>query len=54
MPTTLSSPLYIVCRKGNDSQLAVVQLLTHGIECKDIEGGLEAWAEHIDPEFPIY
>lgn len=51
----------IVCRRGNDSQLAlpiVKKLLT---ECstsakpriRDLKGGLQAWATE-NPEFPIY
>ncbi|KAG7161914.1 Adenylyltransferase and sulfurtransferase MOCS3-like [Homarus americanus] len=59
---TLSSlgtkKVYCVCRRGNDSQLAVQQLqsaLNHNdYQIKDIIGGLTAWAHTIDSTFPVY
>ncbi|XP_003224033.1 adenylyltransferase and sulfurtransferase MOCS3 [Anolis carolinensis] len=56
----LSFPVYVVCKLGNDSQKAV--RLLQGLSCdglgtisvKDIKGGLVAWANKIDPEFPQY
>jgi adenylyltransferase/sulfurtransferase len=50
-------PLYIMCRRGNDSQPAVRILQENGImggEAKDIVGGLERWSNTIDPDFPKY
>lgn len=51
-------PVYVVCRRGNDSQIAVQKLKNHikseSIKFKDISGGLYAWAKHIDTEFPVY
>nr|XP_060628087.1 adenylyltransferase and sulfurtransferase MOCS3 [Anolis sagrei ordinatus] len=55
-----SFPVYVVCKLGNDSQKAV--RLLQGLSCdgqgtisvKDIKGGLMAWANKIDPEFPQY
>ncbi|KAG0047337.1 Molybdenum cofactor synthesis protein 3 [Gryganskiella cystojenkinii] len=52
-----SEPIYIVCRRGNDSQPAVKILQEQGIttgDIRDIVGGLEKWANRIDPEFPKY
>ncbi|KAK4300483.1 hypothetical protein Pmani_027308 [Petrolisthes manimaculis] len=50
--------IYCVCRRGNDSQLAVKQLEStlseHGCQIKDIIGGLTAWANKIDPTLPVY
>ncbi|KAJ8662138.1 hypothetical protein O0I10_001831 [Lichtheimia ornata] len=47
--------VYVVCRLGNDSQLAVRLLQKHGItNARDISGGLYKWATDIDPNFPIY
>lgn len=47
-----------VCRRGNDSQLAVrklkAKLQEADMEVKDIAGGLTAWARQIDPNFPTY
>lgn len=48
-------PLYVVCRRGNDSQRAVAALraagISHGV---DVVGGLEAWAAQVDAGFPTY
>jgi adenylyltransferase and sulfurtransferase len=54
-------PVYLVCRLGNDSQEAV-KLLKDRLESvedekgriKDIRGGLRAWRERVDGEFPEY
>ncbi|XP_033734374.1 adenylyltransferase and sulfurtransferase MOCS3-like [Pecten maximus] len=48
----------VVCRRGNDSQIAVEKLLRcfkdSEVDIKDIRGGLHAWAKHIDTNFPVY
>ena len=54
--------IYFICRFGNDSQLAVRRFrerqgkdLSLYFTCKgDIRGGLKAWREQVDPEFPDY
>jgi len=48
--------VYVLCRLGNDSQLAVKFLQEkHGFtNTKDIVGGLEEWSKVIDPDFPMY
>ncbi|EPS61089.1 hypothetical protein M569_13711, partial [Genlisea aurea] len=47
--------LYVICRRGNDSQRAVEFLHKVGLSCaKDIIGGLESWAKDVDPTFPTY
>lgn len=49
------SALYVVCRRGNDSQRAVQLLRNKGfVSAKDIIGGLESWAQDVDPNFPAY
>jgi len=47
---------YVVCRLGNDSQIAADALrgLSSGAEIMDLIGGLKAWTKHIDPSFPMY
>ena len=45
---------YVVCRRGNSSQRAVVALREAGFLAVDLVGGLEAWAREVDPSFPIY
>lgn len=50
--------MYLLCRRGNDSQKAVQYLKTSLIEdtlrIKDIIGGIHAWSDKIDPMFPKY
>lgn len=46
---------FVVCRRGNDSQLAVRHLADKlNIKSKDLIGGLHAWTKQIDSNFPIY
>ncbi|XP_058115892.1 adenylyltransferase and sulfurtransferase MOCS3 isoform X2 [Anopheles ziemanni] len=52
-------PVYVVCRRGNDSQLAVRHLeplfRTRNLAPpRDLSGGLHAWTKTVDPNFPIY
>lgn len=50
------SDIYVVCRLGNDSQLAVDALRDAGVQgvVKDLRGGLRAWSQDVDPNFPMY
>ncbi|CZT14293.1 related to Adenylyltransferase and sulfurtransferase uba4 [Ramularia collo-cygni] len=60
LPAQEGSELYVVCRYGNDSQLAVKAIadLAHdgrgNIMAKDIEGGFRAWKQLVDREWPEY
>lgn len=47
---------YVVCRLGNDSQLAVEALRNANARgtVKDVIGGLRAWAKEVDEAFPVY
>lgn len=55
-------PLYLICRYGNDSQLAANKfkdLSRSRPHAKydvvgDISGGLRAWRQSVDPDFPEY
>jgi adenylyltransferase/sulfurtransferase len=49
-------PLYLICRRGNDSQEGVqaVRALLPGATVRDVRGGLHAWAAKVDPSFPVY
>ncbi|KAK4991909.1 hypothetical protein LTR66_002131 [Elasticomyces elasticus] len=46
----------VVCRLGNDSQLAVAKLKQAGWQgaIKDLRGGLRAWRQEVDPDWPDY
>lgn len=49
--------IIVLCRRGNDSQLAVLklrELLKEVPIIKDVTGGLRAWASHVDKDFPVY
>lgn len=53
--TSRGASLYVICRRGNDSQRAVEFLHRMGFtSAKDIIGGLESWANDVDPKFPTY
>ncbi len=50
-------PMYLICRYGNDSQLAAKALIDRAssdIDVKDIKDGLEAWRNEVDPTWPDY
>lgn len=55
-----SKPICIICRYGNDSQLAVRKLkaLGYGHDGRrwigDVQGGLRAWKTEVDPNWPEY
>lgn len=47
--------IYVICRYGNDSQLATKKLLDLGFtNVKDIIGGLNKWSDEIDAKIPKY
>ncbi|PWY79304.1 sulfurtransferase uba4 [Aspergillus heteromorphus CBS 117.55] len=65
VPSDLASseatdPVYVVCRLGNDSQIAVKKLKELGLDrdgqrvVADFRGGFRAWKEQVDPEWPEY
>lgn len=53
------APVYIVCRVGNDSQIAAQKLKALGLDnggdrfIGDINGGLRAWKNTVDPSLPF-
>lgn len=49
------APILTVCRRGNQSQRAVLKLKALGYtNVKDLIGGVTAYANQVDPEFPLY
>ena len=48
--------VFVLCRRGNDSQKAVQILKRSNSEIliQDVIGGLHSWAQKIDPLFPVY
>ena len=46
--------LFVLCRRGNDSQKAVQCLERLGVRCRDVRGGLYSWRAQVDQSFPIY
>ncbi|XP_071560552.1 adenylyltransferase and sulfurtransferase MOCS3 [Temnothorax nylanderi] len=53
-----SVDLYLLCRRGNDSQKAAQYLkkmfTEDTLKIRDIIGGIHAWSNKIDPKFPKY
>ncbi|KAF9873830.1 ThiF family protein [Colletotrichum karsti] len=53
------APIYLVCRVGNDSQLAAKRLKDLALNdggnrfIGDIKGGMKAWKDEIDPTLPF-
>ncbi|KAF2662409.1 hypothetical protein K491DRAFT_709779 [Lophiostoma macrostomum CBS 122681] len=53
-------PIFVLCRLGNDSQLTVKRMKELGLDnggqrwIGDIKGGLRAWRENVDNDFPEY
>ncbi|KAF8326504.1 hypothetical protein F5887DRAFT_1014003 [Amanita rubescens] len=56
LPSDPNVDIYIICRLGNDSQIAAEAMRSiNGREViQDITGGLKAWARDVDVNFPIY
>lgn len=44
----------LLCRRGNDSQIAAAKLRTVGRIARDVRGGLVAWSHEVDEGFPVY
>jgi len=53
-------PIFVMCRRGNDSQLSVRKMKELGLDLGgrrlvgDVRGGLEAWRRDVDGGFPEY
>nr|CAI5855134.1 unnamed protein product [Callosobruchus analis] len=50
--------IYFLCRRGNDSQRAMLYLKQNteidGVQYHNVKGGLHAYSKYIDPSFPVY
>ncbi len=49
-----SRPWVVYCRMGGRSYTACAHLESLGYEVSNLEGGINAWAEEIDPSMPTY
>lgn len=52
-----AAEVVVICRRGNDSQLAVEKLRQawkQAVKVCDVQGGLEAWTKTVDSSFPSY
>jgi adenylyltransferase/sulfurtransferase len=52
-----TSDCFVICRYGNDSQLAVRKILEDNdlkVNVKDISGGFKSWREEVDENWPAY
>lgn len=53
--STKDDEIYVVCRFGNDSQLAAKKLIGMGYpNVRDIIGGLDKWSDDVDSKIPKY
>lgn len=52
------SNVFVICRRGNDSQIAAIKLMegliNANVQVHDVIGGLHAWTNQIDEHFPKY
>ena len=53
-PASAGKEVIVMCRSGARSAKAVTQLKEHGIEGKNLQGGVLAWSDRIDPTQPKY
>jgi len=49
-----SKTVYVHCKLGGRSAKAVEYFANHGIDAVNVEGGIDAWSEQIDPSVPRY
>jgi adenylyltransferase/sulfurtransferase len=52
-----SPECFIICRYGNDSQLAVRRVLEESdlhVKIRDVAGGFKSWREEVDESWPAY
>ena len=55
LPIQKSDDIYLICRYGNDSQLATKKLHDLGFQnAKSIDGGIDKWSEVINSSIPKY
>jgi adenylyltransferase/sulfurtransferase len=56
LPSSDAPKIFVLCRLGNDSQLAAEALreFDPSLDVKDVIGGLKAWSQDVDPQFPVY
>jgi adenylyltransferase/sulfurtransferase len=46
--------LYVHCKLGGRSAKALIALGRHGIEGVNVQGGIDAWSQEVDPAVPRY
>ncbi len=50
----LSRPVVCICHTGNRSLVAAKQLAQRGFAASNLAGGIDRWAEELDPEMARY
>ena len=53
LPPPEAGPVLLYCRSGGRSGVAVDLLRRRGYDAADIEGGMQRWAEEIDPSLQV-
>jgi adenylyltransferase/sulfurtransferase len=46
--------LYVHCKLGGRSAKALIALGRHGIDGVNVQGGIDAWSQEVDPAVPRY
>ena len=47
-------PVLVLCHHGGRSQVVADWLVARGYAAQNVEGGIDAWADEVDPELPRY
>ena len=50
----LGKRLFVHCKMGGQSARAAEALAQHGLSAINVSGGIDAWAEEVDPSMPRY
>ncbi|HVM45530.1 MAG TPA: rhodanese-like domain-containing protein [Candidatus Thermoplasmatota archaeon] len=47
-------PILVICHHGGRSQAVADWLAPHGFDVHNVAGGIDAWADEVDPSVPKY
>lgn len=47
-------PILVLCHHGGRSQAVADWLAPHGYDVQNVAGGIDAWADEVDPSVPKY
>lgn len=47
-------PILVMCHHGGRSQMVADWLAANGLRAENVAGGIDAWADEVDPSVPHY